>query len=158
MIRVGIGYDVHRLVKGRKLVLGGVFIPYEYGLEGHSDADVLVHSIMDAIIGALGKGDIGRHFPDTDLKYKDANSIGLLKEVFSWAKREGFVLNNLDSIIVAQRPRLSPYIRDMQRNIAEAIEASIDRINIKATTTEGLGFCGRGEGISSFAIVSLIKE
>jgi 2-C-methyl-D-erythritol 2,4-cyclodiphosphate synthase len=109
MIRAGIGYDVHRLVKGRRLTLGGVHIPYEYGLEGHSDADVLVHSIMDAILGALGKGDIGVHFPDSDPQYKGANSIVLLKKVFTWAKDEGFRLNNLDSIIVAQKPKLAPY-------------------------------------------------
>jgi len=157
MIKVGIGYDVHRLVKGRKLILGGVVIPYEYGLEGYSDADVLVHSIMDAIIGALGKGDIGIHFPDSDPLYKDANSLDLLKRIIVWAKKEGFILNNLDSIIVAQRPKLSPYIKDMCKNIAEATEASINKINVKATTTEGLGFCGREEGIASFAIVSLIK-
>jgi len=157
MIKVGIGYDVHRLIKGRKLILGGVNIPYEYGLEGYSDADVLVHSIMDAIIGALGKGDIGIHFPDSDPLYKDANSLDLLKKVIVWAKKEGFILNNLDSIIVAQRPKLSPYIKDMCKNIAEATEASINKINVKATTTEGLGFCGREEGIASFAIVSLIK-
>ena len=157
MIKVGIGYDVHRLVKGRKLILGGVEIPYEYGLEGHSDADVLVHSIMDAILGALGKGDIGIHFPDSDPRYRGANSMALLKEVFIWAKEEGFRLNNLDSIILAQKPKLAPYIPEMKKNIAEALESEEFNINIKATTTEGLGFVGKREGISAYAIVSLIK-
>lgn len=158
MLRSGIGYDVHRLVKGRPLILGGVHIPYEYGLEGHSDADVLVHSIIDAILGALGKGDIGIYFPDTDPKYKGANSIELLKQVFTWAKEEGFMINNLDTIVVAQRPKLSKYIPEMKKNIANALEAEENRINIKATTTEKLGFVGREEGISAYAIVTLIKR
>ena len=157
MIKVGIGYDVHSLVKGRKLILGGVEIPYEYGLKGHSDADVLAHSIMDAILGALGKGDIGIHFPDSDPQYEGANSIALLKKVYTWAKEEGFRLNNLDSIIVAQKPKLAPYIPEMKKNIAEALESEESNINIKATTTEGLGFTGRMEGISAYAIVSLIR-
>ncbi len=157
MIRAGIGYDVHRLVKGRRLTLGGVHIPYEYGLEGHSDADVLVHSIMDAILGALGKGDIGVHFPDSDPQYKGANSIVLLKKVFTWAKDEGFRLNNLDSIIVAQKPKLAPYVTEMRKNIANALESEESKVNIKATTTEGLGFVGKGEGISAYTIVTLIK-
>ena len=157
MIRAGIGYDVHRLVKGRRLTLGGVHIPYEYGLEGHSDADVLVHSIMDAILGALGKGDIGVHFPDSDPQYKGANSIVLLKKVFTWAKDEGFRLNNLDSIIVAQKPKLAPYVAEMRKNIANALESEESKVNIKATTTEGLGFVGKGEGISAYTIVTLIK-
>lgn len=158
MIRSGIGYDVHRLVKGRKLILGGVEVSYEYGLEGHSDADVLVHSIMDAILGALGKGDVGVHFPDTDPAYKDAISMELLRRVFLWAKDEGFSINNLDCIIVAQKPRLSSYITEMKKNIGRVLDTNENRINIKATTTEGLGFCGRGEGISALAIVTLIKE
>ena len=157
MIKVGIGYDVHSLVKGRKLILGGVEIPYEYGLKGHSDADVLAHSIMDAILGALGKGDIGIHFPDSDPQYEGANSIALLKKVYTWAKEKGFRLNNLDSIIVAQKPKLAPYIPEMKKNIAEALESEESNINIKATTTEGLGFTGRMEGISAYAIVSLIR-
>ncbi len=158
MIRSGIGYDVHRLVKGRRLILGGVEIPYEYGLEGHSDADVLVHSIMDAILGALGKGDIGIHFPDTDPEYKDAISLELLRKVFLWTRKDGFIINNIDSIIVAQKPKLFSYMPEMKRNIARVLDAKESSINIKATTTEGLGFCGRGEGISAFSIVTLIKE
>ena len=158
MIRSGMGFDVHRLVRGRRLVLGGVEVHYEYGLEGHSDADVLVHSIMDAILGAMGQGDIGIHFPDNDPTYKDAVSMELLGKVFSWAKEEGFIINNLDCVIVAQRPKLFPYIAEMRRNIAMILEADEARINIKATTTEGLGFCGRGEGISAFSIVTMIKE
>ena len=158
MIRCGIGFDVHKLVMGRRLVLGGVEIPHEYGLEGHSDADVLVHSIMDAILGALGKGDIGLHFPDNDPAYKDAVSMDLLKKVFSWAKDEGFMVNNIDCIIIAQKPKLFPYISEMRKNIARILEASEARVNIKATTTEGLGFCGRGEGISAFSVVTMIRE
>ncbi len=158
MIRSGIGYDVHRLVEGRKLILGGVHIPYEYGLEGHSDADVLVHAIMDAILGALGKGDIGIHFPDSEPRYKDADSIKLLIKVMNMAKKDGYRVNNLDSIIVAQRPRLSPYIPEMRKNIADALRIDEERVNIKATTTEGLGFEGKGEGISAFAIVTLVQK
>ncbi len=158
MIKSGIGYDVHKLVKGKRLVLGGIEVPYEYGLEGHSDADVLIHSVIDAIIGALGKGDIGLHFPDTDPQYKDINSMFLLKEVFSWMKADGYVINNIDSVIIAQRPKLSPYIPEMRKNIANVLEVYIESINIKATTTEGLGFCGRGEGIAALSIVTLIKE
>ncbi len=158
MIRSGIGYDVHRLVEGRKLILGGVHIPYEYGLEGHSDADVLVHAIMDAILGALGKGDIGIHFPDSEPRYKDADSIKLLIKVMNMAKKDGYRVNNLDSIIVAQRPRLSPYIPEMRKNIADALRIDEERVNIKATTTEGLGFEGKGEGVSAFAIVTLVQK
>jgi len=158
MIRAGIGYDVHRLVKGRRLILGGVHIPYEWGLEGHSDADVLVHAIMDAILGAIGKGDIGIHFPDSDPRYKDADSIRLLTKVMDLADKNGYKVNNLDSIIVAQRPRLSPYIPRMRKNISNALRIDESRVNIKATTTEGLGFEGRGEGISAYAVVALIKK
>ncbi len=158
MIRLGIGYDIHRLKKGRSLILGGVSIPYEYGLEGHSDADVLTHAIIDAIIGALGKGDIGLHFPDTDPRFKDVRSLDLLKEVALWMKKEGFILNNLDSIIVCQKPKLMPYIPEMRRNISEAIGADEGRINIKAKTKEGLESVGKGEAIESYATVTLIKE
>ncbi len=158
MIRLGIGYDIHRLKKGRSLILGGVSIPYEYGLEGHSDADVLTHAIIDAIIGALGKGDIGLHFPDTDPRFKDVRSLDLLKEVALWMKKEGFILNNLDSIIVCQKPKLMPYIPEMRRNISEAIGADERRINIKAKTKEGLESVGKGEAIESYATVTLIKE
>ncbi len=158
MIRLGIGYDIHRLKKGRSLILGGVSIPYEYGLEGHSDADVLTHAIIDAIIGALGKGDIGLHFPDTDPRFKDVRSLDLLKEVALWMKKEGFILNNLDSIIVCQKPKLMPYIPEMRRNISEAIGADEGRINIKAKTKEGLESVGKGKAIESYATVTLIKE
>ncbi|SHM70817.1 2-C-methyl-D-erythritol 2,4-cyclodiphosphate synthase [Caldanaerovirga acetigignens] len=156
-MRVGIGYDAHRLVKGRKLVLGGVEIPYEKGLLGHSDADVVVHAINDALLGAAALGDIGVHFPDTDPEYKDIRSILLLKRVGEMLKREGFGVVNIDSVICAERPKLSPYIDKMRENIAQALNISKDKISIKATTTEGMGFEGRGEGISAQA-VCLIKK
>jgi len=153
--RIGFGYDAHRLIKGRPLILGGVEIPYEFGLEGHSDADVLTHAVIDAVIGALGMGDIGRHFPDTDPAYKNARSIVLLEKAAGWAKRERFHLNNLDATIVAQSPKLAAFLPAMQENLAGALDESINRINIKATTTEQMGFCGRREGIEAFAVVSL---
>ncbi|HUU80207.1 MAG TPA: 2-C-methyl-D-erythritol 2,4-cyclodiphosphate synthase [Acidobacteriota bacterium] len=156
MLRIGFGYDAHRLVEGRPLILGGVEIPHAFGLEGHSDADVLVHAVIDAIIGALGMGDIGQHFPDTDPTYKDASSLGMLKTVMAWVKRDGFRLNNLDAGIVAEEPRLAPYISDMRQRLAEVLEGSSDHVNIKATTTEGMGFTGRREGIEAFAVVSLV--
>ena len=154
-MRVGIGYDVHKLVKERKLILGGVEIEYEYGLLGHSDADVLIHAIMDALLGAAGLGDIGKHFPDTDNKYKDISSINLLLIVKEKLKIKGYTINNIDSIIVAQMPKLSPYITLMEKNIADTLDIDKERVNIKATTTENLGFEGRKEGISAQAIVSL---
>jgi 2-C-methyl-D-erythritol 2,4-cyclodiphosphate synthase len=156
-MRIGIGYDAHRLVKGRKLVLGGVEIPYEKGLLGHSDADVLVHAINDALLGAAALGDIGVHFPDTDPEYKNIRSILLLKRVGEMLKREGFGVVNIDSVICAERPKLSPYIDKMRENIAQALNISKDKVSIKATTTEGMGFEGRGEGISAQA-VCLIKK
>ncbi|SPD73861.1 2C-methyl-D-erythritol 2,4-cyclodiphosphate synthase [uncultured Desulfobacterium sp.] len=156
MFRIGFGYDAHRLVKDRPLILGGIEIPYSLGLEGHSDADVLVHAIMDALTGALGKGDIGRHFPDTDPAYKGAESLKLLKEVMDWVKAAGLVVNNLDATIVAQRPRLAPFIPAMRERLITALGA--DHVNIKATTTEGMGFCGREEGIAAYAVVSLTGE
>lgn len=156
-MRIGIGYDAHRLVKGRKLVLGGVEIPYEKGLLGHSDADVLVHAINDALLGAAALGDIGVHFPDTDPEYKDIQSILLLKRVGEMLKREGFGVVNIDSVICAERPKLSPYIDKMRENIAQALNISKDKVSVKATTTEGMGFEGRGEGISAQA-VCLIKK
>jgi len=156
LLRIGFGYDAHRLVEGRPLILGGVEIPHAFGLEGHSDADVLVHAVIDAIIGALGMGDIGQHFPDTDPTYKDASSLGMLKTVMAWVKRDGFRLNNLDAGIVAEEPRLAPYISDMRQRLAEVLEGSSDHVNIKATTTEGMGFTGRREGIEAFAVVSLV--
>jgi len=154
-VRFGIGYDVHRLVPGRDLVLGGVKVPYEMGLAGHSDADVLVHAIMDALLGAAGQGDIGRHFPDTDLQYKGISSLILLKRVIEIISRDGFKVNNIDSIIVAQKPKLAPYVSEMTENIASAINIGGPRVNVKATTTEGLGFTGAGEGIAAYAIASL---
>ena len=149
------GYDVHKLVKNRSLILGGVTIPHETGLLGHSDADVLVHAIMDALLGAAALGDIGRHFPDTDFKYKGASSIALLEHVGSLIKDKNYVIENIDATIIAQRPKMAPHIPYMVENIAVALQLSIDKVNIKATTEEGLGFTGRQEGISSNAICLL---
>jgi 2-C-methyl-D-erythritol 2,4-cyclodiphosphate synthase len=156
-MRIGHGYDVHRLVEGRKLILGGVEIPYEKGLLGHSDADVLVHAIMDAILGAAALGDIGRHFPDTDEKFKGADSLKLLKEVKKLIELKGYSLSNIDATIIAQKPKLMPYIEKMRENISKTLNISIDDINIKATTEEGLGFTGSGEGISAHAVALLVK-
>ena len=158
MFRIGFGYDVHRLVEGRPLILGGVEIPYGFGLEGHSDADVLTHAVIDAIIGALGAGDIGRHFPDTDLKYKGVSSLSMLRTVMDMVKGDGFWLNNLDTTITAQAPKLAPHLSNMRERLAETLETSVSQINIKATTSEDLGFCGRREGMEAFAVVSLVKE
>ena len=158
MFRIGFGYDAHRLVKGRSLIIGGVRIPYELGLEGYSDADVLIHSLMDAILGALGKGDIGIHFPDNDPAYKGIDSTSLLERVMSLASQDGYIINNSDNTIVAQKPKLAPYIPNMKDRLSQILEVSPDRINIKATTTEGMGFCGRGEGITAYSIVSLVKK
>lgn len=155
MFRIGFGYDVHRLVKDRPLILGGVKIPYPVGLEGHSDADVLTHAIMDAVIGALGAGDIGQHFPDTDPAYKGVSSLFLLKTTTDLMHSHGFQLNNLDATIVAQAPRLASHLMPMCKKLAEVLGVSADRINIKATTSESLGFCGKGEGMEAFAVVSL---
>lgn len=154
-MRIGMGYDVHRLVEGRKLIMGGVEIPYEKGLLGHSDADVLLHAIMDALLGAAGLGDIGRHFPDTDEKYKGISSIKLLEHVGVLLEEEGFIIENIDSTIIAQRPKMMPHIEKMRLNIAQALNLDPFRINVKATTEEGLGFTGAGEGISSQAICLL---
>jgi 2-C-methyl-D-erythritol 2,4-cyclodiphosphate synthase len=156
-MKVGIGYDIHRLVTGRKLVLGGVEIPFEKGLSGHSDADVLAHSICDAILGALGKGDIGLHFPDTDPKYKDISSLILLGKVSEIMTEANFQVNNLDSIIIAQSPRLLSYIEEMKKNVSGVLNSSREVINIKATTNEGLGLIGQGEGIAAYTIVSLTE-
>jgi 2-C-methyl-D-erythritol 2,4-cyclodiphosphate synthase len=158
MIRIGHGYDVHRLVAERKLILGGVEVPYSLGLLGHSDADVLLHAISDAILGAIGEGDIGRHFPDTDPAYRGISSLKLLREVMALAGAKGYGIGNLDATVIAQRPKLAPYIRAMVENIAEACGADIGKINVKATTTEQLGFEGRGEGISAHAVVLLRKH
>ncbi len=154
-MRIGHGYDVHKLVSGRKLILGGVDVPYERGLLGHSDADVLLHAIADAILGAIGEGDIGKHFPDTDPAYKGADSIKLLMHVMGLARDRGYAIGNMDATIVAQRPKLAAYIPQMRENIARALETEAARINVKATTTEELGFCGRGEGIAACAVTLL---
>ena len=154
-MRVGMGYDVHRLVPDRDLVLGGVTIPYERGLLGHSDADVLLHAVMDALLGAAALGDIGRHFPDTDPKYKGADSLRLLEMVGELVKQEGYKIANIDATIIAQKPKMSPHIESMRENIARVLEADISQINVKATTEEGLGFTGEGAGISSQAICLL---
>lgn len=156
-MRIGHGYDVHRLVEGRKLILGGVDIPWEKGLLGHSDADVLLHAISDAILGAIGEGDIGRHFPDTDPQFKGADSLKLLSHVMGLADRKGYRLGNVDATVVAQRPKLAPHIPIMRENIAQVLNTDAGRVNVKATTTEELGFCGRGEGIAAHA-VALMEE
>lgn len=156
-MRVGIGYDVHKLTEGRKLILGGVDIPHEKGLLGHSDADVLLHAISDALLGAAALGDIGRHFPDNDNSYKDIDSIVLLKRVHEFLKEKGYSISNIDATVVCQRPKLAPYIEQMRQNISACLELKLSQVNIKATTTEALGFEGRKEGISSHA-VCLINE
>ena len=156
MFRIGSGYDAHRLVEGRPLILGGVEIPYPLGLLGHSDADVLTHAVMDAIIGALGMGDIGQHFPDTDPAHRGANSLSLLKTVMDWVKGKGLMVNNLDATLVAEKPKLARHLPAMKAKLAEILETPLDRINIKATTTEGMGFCGKQEGMVAYAVVSLV--
>jgi 2-C-methyl-D-erythritol 2,4-cyclodiphosphate synthase len=153
-MRIGIGYDSHRLVEGRKLIIGGVTIPFEKGLTGHSDADVLCHAIIDSIIGALGLGDIGLHFPDTDLKWKDASSIDLLRHIIEVARVNGYEVAWIDSSVIAESPKLSPYIEAMQNNISES-GIRLGLINIKAKTNEGMGFVGRGEGIAAQAVCLL---
>lgn len=154
-MRVGMGYDVHKLVENRKLILGGVEIPYERGLLGHSDADVLTHAVMDALLGAAALGDIGRHFPDSDPAYAGADSIELLKRVRGLLEEELLFVENIDATIIAQRPKMAPYIPQMIQNIAEALKLPANRVNVKATTEEGLGFTGTGEGISAQAICAL---
>ena len=156
--RVGHGYDVHRLVEGRRLIIGGVDIPHERGLAGHSDADVLLHAIMDAILGALGLGDIGRHFPDTSAEFADISSLVLLKKVKDIMGQKGAVLVNLDSTLVLQKPKIAPYIDEMIANIADILGVDRVIVNVKATTEEHLGFTGRREGVSSHAVVLLQKE
>lgn len=154
-MRVGFGYDSHRFVEGRNFILGGEKIPYEKGLLGHSDADVLLHSICDAILGAIGEGDLGRHFPDKDPAYKDISSLKLLIKVKDIADRNGYYVNNIDSTVVLERPRLIEYIGEMALNIAGVLDISVDRVNIKATTNEGMGFVGRGDGVAAFAVVTV---
>jgi 2-C-methyl-D-erythritol 2,4-cyclodiphosphate synthase len=155
-LRIGQGYDVHRLVENRKLIIGGIEIPYEKGLLGHSDADVLVHAIMDSLLGACALGDIGKHFPDNDSEYKNANSIELLKKVCELVKNNGYEIANIDSTVIAQSPKLSPYIDKMRENIASACNININQVSVKATTEEHLGFTGKGLGISANAICLLI--
>ncbi|MBM7694334.1 2-C-methyl-D-erythritol 2,4-cyclodiphosphate synthase [Peribacillus deserti] len=158
MFRVGQGFDVHQLVEGRPLIIGGITIPYEKGLLGHSDADVLLHTIADACLGAIGEGDIGRHFPDTSAEFKDMDSAVLLKQTWDLVKQKGYSLGNLDCTIIAQVPKMAPYISDMRTIIAELLEGDASQVNVKATTTEKLGFPGRGEGIASQAAVLLVKK
>jgi len=157
-MRIGHGYDVHQLVEGRKLILGGIEIDHAKGLLGHSDADVLLHAICDAIIGALGLGDIGRHFPDTDEQYAGIDSRVLLQNVAALMKQRGFIIGNLDATVIAQQPKLASYISTMEKNIAEDLACSAEHINIKATTTEKLGFAGREEGIEAHAVVVLLTN
>ena len=154
-MRVGMGYDVHKLTEGRKLILGGVDIPWEKGLLGHSDADVLIHAVMDALLGAAALGDIGKHFPDTDPAYKGISSIKLLVHVAGLLRENGYEVGNIDATVIAQKPKMAPHIPQMRRNMAEALGISESKLNIKATTEEGLGFTGRGEGIASQAICLL---
>lgn len=155
-MRVGMGYDVHRLTEGRKLILGGVEIPWEKGLLGHSDADVLVHAVMDALLGAAALGDIGKHFPDTDPAYKGISSILLLRHVTELLKKHGYTIGNIDATIIAQKPKMASHILKMRENMAETMGISVDCLNVKATTEEGLGFTGREEGIAAQAICLLI--
>ena len=156
-MRVGIGYDVHKLVTGRKLIIGGVVIPFEKGLLGHSDADVLVHAVCDALLGAAAMGDIGLHFPDTDPKFKDISSIKLLAETNAMVHREGFTIGNIDTIIFAEAPKIGPYRKMMQEKLASTVEVEPSCFNIKATTTEGLGIIGKGDGIGAMCVALLEK-
>ena len=157
MQRIGLGYDVHAFVEGRKLVLGGVEIPYEKGLDGHSDADVLVHAIMDAIVGAMRAGDIGKLFPDTDPTYKDADSLKLLAHVGKLAREQGYSIDDIDSVVMLQEPKMSPYREQMRANIAAALDIAVENVGVKATTTEHLGYEGRGEGASAQAVCLLSR-
>ena len=157
-MRVGMGYDVHKLTEGRKLILGGVDIPWEKGLLGHSDADVLIHAVMDALLGAAALGDIGKHFPDTDPAYKGISSIKLLVHVAELLRKQEYAVGNIDATVIAQKPKMAPHIPQMRKNMADALGISESKINIQATTEEGLGFTGRGEGIASQAICLLIEK
>ena len=158
MFRVGNGFDVHAFAEDRPLIIGGIEIPYEKGLIGHSDADVLLHTVADACLGAIGEGDIGRHFPDTEPNFKDADSAKLLQHVWKLVRNKGYKLVNIDCIVMAQKPKMAPHIEKMQERIAELLEAGMEQVNVKATTTERLGFVGREEGIASQAVVLLQKE
>jgi 2-C-methyl-D-erythritol 2,4-cyclodiphosphate synthase len=157
MIRIGQGFDVHQLVEGRPCIIGGIEIPYEKGLLGHSDADVLLHVITDALLGAIGEGDLGKHFPDTDQAFKDADSKELLKKAWEIAVEKGYRLGNIDATIIAQKPKMAPYIEQMRAVIARLLEAENEQVNVKATTTEKLGFTGRGEGIAAQAVILIEK-
>lgn len=158
MFRVGQGFDVHKLVTGRPLIIGGITIPFEKGLLGHSDADVLLHAVTDACLGAVGEGDIGRHFPDTDIRYKDADSKTLLRDAFQIVKEKGYEVVNIDCTIMAQKPKMTPHIKMIQTKIAEILETTTEQVNVKATTTEQLGFVGREEGIAALCVVLLTKS
>lgn len=158
MFRVGQGFDVHVFQEGRQLIIGGIEIPHTKGLVGHSDADVLLHAITDAALGAIGEGDIGRHFPDTDPKYKDADSAKLLEYIWKIVNDKGYILGNVDCTIMAQKPKMAPYIEQMRNRIAELLDANPSQVNVKATTTEKLGFVGREEGIAALATILLIKK
>ncbi len=158
MFRIGFGYDAHRLIEGRPLILGGISIPFSKGLLGHSDADVLTHAVVDAILGALAMGDIGRHFPDTDPAFKDMQSLRMLEQALRWAREAGYQVNNVDSTIVAQKPKLAPHIPDIQARLSEILQVPLHQISVKAKTSEGMGFCGREEGMEAFAVVSLVQK
>ncbi|MCL6587622.1 MAG: 2-C-methyl-D-erythritol 2,4-cyclodiphosphate synthase [Anoxybacillus sp.] len=158
MFRIGQGFDVHQFVEGRPLIIGGIHIPYEKGLLGHSDADVLLHAVADACLGAIGAGDIGKHFPDTDPQYKNADSAVLLQHVWALVKKQGYRLVNVDCTIIAQRPKMAPYIEHMKEKIAQLLESDVSQVNVKATTTERLGFTGREEGIAAQSVVLLQKQ
>jgi 2-C-methyl-D-erythritol 2,4-cyclodiphosphate synthase len=157
-IRMGFGYDIHAFAEDRKLILGGVEIPFERGLKGHSDADVLIHAVCDALLGALALGDIGKHFPDTDPKWKDADSKIFLKETNKLVRENGYLINNIDSTIVLQRPKIAPFIEKMRSNLADVLDLGIDQISVKATTSEGIGFVGREEGAAAFATVLIMSK
>jgi len=158
MFRIGQGFDVHQLADGRPLIIGGITIPYEKGLLGHSDADVLLHTIADACLGAIGEGDIGKHFPDTDPNFKDADSAKLLEHVWRMVKEKGYSLVNVDCTIIAQKPKMAPYIDSIKERVADLLEGTIEQVNVKATTTEKLGFTGRGEGIAAQAVILIQKS
>lgn len=155
IVRIGFGYDVHRLKAGRKLILGGEQIPFEMGLDGHSDADVLIHAVIDALLGAMAKGDIGGHFPDTDPAYKDADSRNLLRSTLRLVNENGYLVGNIDATIVAQKPKLAEHVTNMRENIASDLNVSVSSVSVKATTSEGIGMIGRGEGISAMAVCIL---
>lgn len=158
MFRIGFGYDAHRLVEGRPLILGGISIPFDRGLLGHSDADVLTHAVVDAILGALAMSDIGQHFPDTDPSFKDIQSLRMLEQVLRWVQEAGYQINNVDSTIVAEKPKLAPYIPDIRARLAEVLDVSVHQVNVKAKTSEGMGFCGHEEGMEAHAVVSLVQK